>query len=94
MACAGADELYPPGDNDAGCLWCSGGLAFLAVIKVPLPLRALDGRADLPRCHLSGIKAFRQFHAMFMVSGRAAPLQYADLEQVWPQFLAREVAIV
>lgn len=95
LACAGADELYPPGDDDAGCLWRSGGLAFLAVIKNgPLPLRALDGRADPLRCHLSGITAFRQLHAMLMASGRAAPLQYAGIEQEWPQFLTRKVAIV
>ena len=73
----------------------SGGLAFLAVIKNgPLPLRALDGRADPLRCHPSGIKAFRQLHVMLMASGRAAPLQYAGIEQEWPQFLTRKVAIV
>ncbi|MEG0885177.1 MAG: hypothetical protein RSH52_28455 [Janthinobacterium sp.] len=70
-------------------------MALLAVIKnVPLPLRALDGRADLLRCHPSGIKAFRQIHVMLMASGRAAPLQYAGIEQEWPQFLTRKVAIV
>lgn len=41
-----------------------------------------------------GVACGYKVHVMLMASGRAAPLQYAGIEQEWPQFLTRKVAIV